>query len=407
MSRFGTAVLAGLVVVAVANAQQSHVAEIRVHGNHSVDDEEIVRLSGVVMGEPVSANISPDAEKRLLESGLFSRVDVRVRFRQLDGAGDASVVVIVRERAPIAKRWMLGPVFDLSDEYGFTYGAQLALVDVLLEDLRVRIPMSWGGNRSAGIEAIIPIAPGRQSFRHQLELGLRRERSIHPHFDIADNRTEFTASLASRFKALRVGVTGRRSGVDFSVLSESFTELGGQVSLDTRHDRTIPGDAIYVELAVDHLVFGGEDGLDRPDVNRARLDLRGYKRLFGQSTLAAQVSYTTTDGPLPPYAQAILGGGRTLRGHDSGRFIGDRLALATLELRVPLTSTLALRRAGIHVFYDTGSAFEHTIELRKAKFHHGVGFGGFFRIAFVGVRVDLGFDLEGNTRLHFGSQFKF
>ena len=33
--------------------------------------------------------------------------------------------------------------------------------------------------------------------------------------------------------------------------------------------------------------------------------------------------------------------------------------------------------------------------------------GFFFRVAVIGVRADVGFDLEGNARFHFGSGFRF
>jgi outer membrane protein assembly factor BamA len=96
-----------------------------------------------------------------------------------------------------------------------------------------------------------------------------------------------------------------------------------------------------------------------------------------------------------------------LRGYEAGRFIGDNIALAAIELRLPLTSTLALPRAGIHFFFDSGTVYDQGQKLRDAMFYQGVGIGGFFRILFIGVRADVGYDLEGNIRFHIGSGFRF
>ena len=414
MSRLWTVVvLAFGVSLFPSNAagQQARVGEVRVHGNHTIVDDEVIRLADIAEGAPLTEATPAVIEGRLLASGRFAAVDVRVRFRSLDMSGDAVLVIIVRERTSLEKRWMLGPLFDFSDEYGFTVGAQLAVVDFPVERFRIHVPASWGGERSVGVEGILPVSQRTEGWNNQIEFGLRRTRTIHPHFELTDNRRELEASFVSRYRNVVLTGTAQRSGIDFDGVEDTMTELGVRAAFDTRRDRTIPGDAVYLESGFDRVFLGGARGFSGrgalSDVNRVHLEARGYKRLFGQTVLAAQLAYTTASGPLPPYAQSFLGGGRTLRGHEAGRFIGDQLALASLELRVPLNSTLAFGRTGIHFFYDTGSAFDSDTSLGQARFHHGVGVGGFFRFAVVGVRVDLGFDLEGHTRLHFGTQFKF
>ena len=102
----------------------------------------------------------------------------------------------------------------------------------------------------------------------------------------------------------------------------------------------------------------------------------------------ADLGITKTDSPDPVY-------------------IGDNITLAAVELRLPLTSPMAFYRAGIHFFFDSGTVYDYGQKLRDAKFHYGVGLGGFFRVAIIGVRLDLGFDLEGNVRFHYGSGFRF
>ena len=62
---------------------------------------------------------------------------------------------------------------------------------------------------------------------------------------------------------------------------------------------------------------------------------------FGR-TLVAILLVTAT---LPAYAQPLLGGARSLRGLRVGARAGDRLAAASAELRLPLSSPLWLGRA--------------------------------------------------------------
>jgi len=203
----------------------------------------------------------------------------------------------------------------------------------------------------------------------------------------------------------RFDVRGRWSDVDFDALDERFATLGAGIAFDTRRDPTIPGNAVYLALNWRRLFFLG--GSAQVDANQTTLDLRGYKRLWGQALLASQFYWTFAGGPLPPYEQPFIGGGQTLRGYEAGRFLGDNASLAAVELRLPLTSPLSFARGGIHVFYDTGAVYDDGESLGGARFHHAVGTGVFFRVAIIGVRTDVGWDLEGSTRFHIASSVKF
>ena len=45
--------------------------------------------------------------------------------------------------------------------------------------------------------------------------------------------------------------------------------------------------------------------------------------------------------------------------------------------------------------------------LGGARFHHGLGVGVFLRLAIIGVRMDVGWDLDGGSRFHIASSMKF
>jgi outer membrane protein assembly factor BamA len=388
------------------HAEQKKIESIRIHGNHTIPDDEVLRIASISPGEAFSDSTAAAVKTRLMRSKRFESAEVRVRYRSLDESNDVSLILLVRERRRLARQWMIGPIFELSDEYGLTLGAKFAFVDVLREGGHISFPGSWGGERRIGVEADFPIAESdRGKVKNRISLRLDRNRTENPHFDTPDNRLELGAGVDSRFRSLSFGFHAGWTDVTFAELDERFWTTKTSVAFDTRVDATIPGDAVYLGFDWRRYFYQAES--QQPSVNRYAVDLRGYKRLIGQLLIATQFYYSPADGPLPPYEKPFLGGGRTLRGHKAGQYIGDNITLASAELRLPLTSPLAFYRAGIHFFFDSGTVYDYGQKLSKAKFYQGVGLGGFFRVAVIGVRFDVGFDLEGSTRFHIGSGFRF
>ena len=293
----------------------------------------------------------------------------------------------------------MGPLVDISSEYGLTLGARFAFVDFATEGGHIAFPMSWGGKRQAGVETTFPVGDGQH-----LRFDLSRWRQVNPHFDIPDNRLEVGGRFVKHVRRATFHVRGQWSDVDFELPDQRFATLGAKAVFDTRIDPTMPGDAVYLGLDWRRLFFLA--GVDRSDVNQYALDLRGYKRLIGQSLLAGQFYWAIADGPMPSYEQPFVGGGKTLRGYKAGRFIGDNAAYGTVELRLPLTSPTSFARVGLHFFYDTGTAYDYGVRFDSARFHHALGVGAFLKVL-IGLRIDMGWDLEGGSRFSIESQMKF
>lgn len=387
-----------------AAAVDSRIVALRVHGNYTVPDEEVLRIAGVAEGAPFPTGAEAVIEERLIRSGKFADVDVRVRYRSFSESSEVALVIVVREKTSLRRRLMVAPLLELTDEYGLTYGGRVALVDVAVDGSRIAAPLSWGGARQAGVATDFPL-----SRRSSVRLDVLRSRREHPHFDVPENRLEAGGGVIYRPGFVTLGLRGRWSSVDLDAPAERFATLGASFVLDSRRDPTLPGDAFYAGLDWRRLFFLEAEGRApaRADVDRRILDLRGYKRLGGPTLLAVQAYWTTASGALPPYEQPFLGGGQTLRGFAPGRFLGDEAALGTVELRVPLTPVGSFARAGVHGFYDIGAAYAHGLGVRKARFHDALGVGAFFKMAVVGIRVDWGFALEGGNRFHVASDVKF
>jgi outer membrane protein assembly factor BamA len=152
------------------------------------------------------------------------------------------------------------------------------------------------------------------------------------------------------------------------------------------------------------------EGLDADStgaVNRWRFELAGYKTLFGPVVVAARGLYENADAPLPLYERRYVGGMVSLRGTRAGTYSGDGQMLGTVELRIPLATMSGLGRAGFTLFWDTAAVWDHGGSVSDAPFHHGVGGGVFLQVPIVRLNLDVGNDLEGSTRVHFGLGFRF
>jgi len=175
-------------------------------------------------------------------------------------------------------------------------------------------------------------------------------------------------------------------------------------AFDTRPSRAFPYDSVLV--SADWQRVDPDAGVS---ANRYRLELAGYKTVVGQVVLAARGVLHTADAPLPAYERPYVGGMVSLRGTKAGTFSGDSTALGTVELRIPITSVLtgSIARVGFTAFWDTAAVWDYGEKLGGQRFHHGVGAGVYLQAPLVRLNLDVGNNLEGNTRVHFGLGFRF
>ncbi|GAB4153428.1 MAG: BamA/TamA family outer membrane protein [Cyanobacteria bacterium J069] len=149
--------------------------------------------------------------------------------------------------------------------------------------------------------------------------------------------------------------------------------------------------------------------------------LRGsYSRYFpvditdfseGPETLAFNVQGGVVLGDLPPYEAFSLGGTDSVRGYEAGDVgSGRAFVLGTVEYRFPIFSIV-----GGVLFVDigsdlgTGSDVPGQPAVVRDKPGSGIGFGLGIRVQspIGAIRVDLGFNDEGDSRIHFGIGERF
>lgn len=131
----------------------------------------------------------------------------------------------------------------------------------------------------------------------------------------------------------------------------------------------------------------------------------------GLQALAFNVQGGTILGDLPPYEAFALGGTNSVRGYDEGDLGAGRTYLqATAEYRFPVFSII-----GAALFVDFGTDFGTGADVPgdpagiRGKPGTGFGYGLGVRVQspLGPIRIDYGFNEEGDGRIHFGIGERF
>ena len=397
-------VLAGAPPVAAqeagaASADVRLVAEIRVHGNHRIADEEVLALAGIAVGDELESRGELAVEERLIGSGRFASVRVLVRYRNLEQRGPVVLIVSVQEKESVASKLLFLPELRFSEDEKFSYGGRVSARNLLGGDEFLSLPLTWGGVRRAALE-------GRKDWDSGLAVGgqIETRRWENSHFELIDRRTGGSLFVEKRLgESLALRVHAARYQVVFAELDERLGSVGARLQFDTRPDPGFAYDSVFVSAGLDRLFAGPEaDG-----VERFRVEAAAYRMLVGPAVLAVRGWLQRSSGPLPAYERVLVGGRVSLRGWRAGSFSGDNAALGTVELRVPLTSPLGVGRAGIALFWDTASVWDDGHAFNDAERYHGVGAGLFTMLPGLRLNLDVASNLRGEIRVHFGTGFRF
>jgi hypothetical protein len=404
-----------------AQAAPERIAEIRVHGNHTTPDADILTLSGLTTGDDASEARLREAERRLRETSRFEGVELRRRYVSIADPSQILIMIIVDEHPAVsetdltpgpmkkiagASLWL--PILRHEDGYGMTYGARVTFKDALGDPSRISVPISWGGERRIAIE-------GERAFDGPISVvrgALSLNRRVNPHFDLPDTRREARVEAERTVTNwLRVGAGARVANVRFGASEDARHSAGGvHAPIDTRNEPSFPPPPVHAEMAWERLGFGGgrrqvdaprPEGLRLPDAaGRWSADVRGFLGIGGSAVLAVRGQAVHAGSLLPDSEKALLGGGDSVRGYRAGHRAGDRMAAFSAEVRLPLTSPLSVGRFGVKAFTDLGAAWAANERASDQRFDRGIGGGVYAGATAVTANVDVAWPERGKPRVH-------
>ncbi len=203
-------------------------------------------------------------------------------------------------------------------------------------------------------------------------------------------------------------LTASRNGVD------DLWTFPVSATLDRRNDAFNPTSGSILRLNTEQSIPLGRGSIF---MNRVRgsysyyIPLRLLNFSEGPQALAYNIQAGTIVGDVPPYEAFALGGTNSIRGYDEGEVgSGRSYAQFTAEYRFPLFSFL-----GGALFLDVGSdlgsgnAVPGAPGPSRGKPGSGIGYGAGVRLStpLGPLRIDYGFNNQGEGRIHFGFGERF
>jgi outer membrane protein assembly factor BamA len=397
------------------------IADVRVHGNHLTTDDEVIQLSGLKKGAPVTADTIQQATKALKSSGKFDDVQVLKRFASIEDATQIVIMLIVNEgpvrielpidegpgaRARLVRRGaasnlMYMPILDAEDGYAPRFGLRVAYVGSARSKTRVSFPFTLGGERRVGAELEKGFTNGR------IQFGGALTSSKHPFYEETDRRQRAWARVEGTAKKLHLGGTTSWQRINFGGARDKVLTIGGDVLIDTRLDPMLPRNAVYLLASVEQNRVTPESTSVSRTITRTKVDASGYLGTFGQTVLMARVVREDASTSAPAYFKSLLGGQSNLRGFETASFSGDTLVAGTVELRSPLGSPLNLAKLGIRVFADAGTVYDKGQRYKDQTLKQGYGAGLFLTAAIFHLNLDVAHGKGAGTRVHFGGGISF
>ena len=149
-----------LILIAVPVFAQQQVQMVRVMGNYNNTDDEIVQLSGLKPGDEWNVATKEEVRKKLLQSGKFRRVEILERTRSTAPGSPIHIIINVEEKEELYSKLVYIPLVSYSEDYGWSYGAQVAVDDLFGFNEFITIPLQWGGQKKIAANLISTDVPG-------------------------------------------------------------------------------------------------------------------------------------------------------------------------------------------------------------------------------------------------------
>lgn len=418
-SQFGTAQVfwnsAPVTATAKSDTNVVLINHIEIIGNEITKAEVILRELLFSEGEKVRLNRILAAQKRILNTGLFTQV-------QFDIVGDPEFSALL---ISVYERWYIYPIplFYLNERSWkkISYGFQLLYYNFLGRDILLNFTAAFGYNPQFKIAYYNPW------FFGDLKL--------------FTNFMMFKGKVKAKSVKLN-GLVYNQKGIDWLIgkrfghftylaLTFHFTEIANSaekgLTLSTSGKDIVPSITISFQFddrdlqAYPHhgwkiQFWTTKVGSHKPvDYFKYGADLRNYYPINQSLTLASRCAANLTSGKIPLYDRSFFGYEERIRGRFYDVYEGENLIFGGVELRFPI---FAIRYIDVPqmpgfekyskhlkfglsggLFYDAGAVWFQDQELTQSDFKSGFGAGLHFHLPYIDVfRVELGCNQQWKTQ---------
>lgn len=185
-------------------------------------------------------------------------------------------------------------------------------------------------------------------------------------------------------------------GLEQNLLDEegSTRSITLQVHRDTSNHPFNPTDGDIDTVSVEYAgqLLGGDNNFTKYNLELRRF-YPGFKR---GHAWALRLKTGFGVGEIPWYEKYRLGGSESLRGYDPGYLSGDNMLLLNAEYRFPIADNFT----GV-IFADGGNTWYNTEESQLEELHYSMGLGVRMNTPIGQIRLDYGFNEDGQGQPHF------
>ncbi len=379
------------------------IIEIILVGNNHTKRDVILREMKSKIGDTLNAKLLFEDQKRLLNTQLFTRVEI-----QPVPSENGTVLIVI-----VAERWYLFPYpFVYRNERDWkklSYGAGLLHQNFRGRNTVVDGSVWFGYNPGVKFYYSNPWFGGRAKLFSDIKIYARKMRSQSLEFErFYEVQRGISVSIGKRwgyhtFFSLLCGYQSLKVPSEYTAVTASKTtvdrlpSLGFDFRYDTRDLHQYPKKGWYLQSYAVKTT-----DLESIDFIRYGFDFRRYQPVIKEVSIGVRAAVDLAGGGIPVYSRKFLGYTERIRGYFNTRMEGDNRFLASAEMRFPLlpiqyidldtnsdllgaySSNLPFGISGA-VFYDTGTVWKKDYNLSVKDLYSGFGLGIHIHLPYVDI----------------------
>lgn len=401
--------------------QGKKITQIVTVGNNKTKDYVIIREMKTKIGDTYDSLLVEEDRKRIQNLLLFTRVEVQAMPVQESG-----IILVIM----VAERWFFFPYPLLyRNERSWdkwSYGAGVLHNNIAGKNNKLLAELWLGYNPGGQFSYTNPWFGGDKQFYYKASafyLKIKSQSLDFPRFDELHRGLSF--SLGKRwgyhtYSALAIGYDLIEFPSTYSQLlpskklHQSVPTIGFAFTFDRRDLYEYPRDGGYFDVYILQTYYP-----DQLNYLQYGCDLRKYKRIIKDFSLALRFAVDLSDKNVPVFARKFVGYKERIRGEFFTQKEGDNRFIAASEFRIPLLPVRYIHLdsgspilgdysrnlpfgISLGLFYEIGTAWYNHGHIQRSQLLQGFGCGFHFHVPYADVfRLEYAFNTEWESQIIF------